>query len=375
MLEPVDPNRLAPHGFEDRPVFVCIDVECYERDKRKITEVGVATLDTEHLKDLAPGKNGRNWHEKVHARHFRIRDNLHLFNGHYVTDASDKFQFPEGGSELINLEDVAAAITSCFHPPYCDIDRPWLHLTSNEPETDLSTANSDAKAGTNDSDFEKLDTGFDVATAEPLIKVPAGLGLRENASSEGKAVKKGHPLLESENSSDPLQTQKSTLSENPKRPQKKAGSGRRIVLVGHDLASDIRYFSHINIDLESLAANSKSGFNQEPGPATSPTEATILDTTCIYRAWTREWDAKALGSLLQIFELTGWFPHNAGNDAVHTMWIMISMVLQSAVERGDGDVKRQREERQKEKEFQAAVRAGIQAREAVEGWESEFEGV
>jgi hypothetical protein len=51
----VDTSSAAPFDFEQSVVFICVDVESYERAHHKITEIGIATLDrhgislTEHL--------------------------------------------------------------------------------------------------------------------------------------------------------------------------------------------------------------------------------------------------------------------------------------------------------------------------------------
>jgi len=88
-----DVNQVAPFEPEDEVVFVCVDIEAYEKNSRLITEVGVATLDTRDIKSVPPGKQGTNWMSKIRARHFRIIENAQLHNHEYVKGCADKFDF------------------------------------------------------------------------------------------------------------------------------------------------------------------------------------------------------------------------------------------------------------------------------------------
>ncbi|KAL2074789.1 hypothetical protein VTL71DRAFT_8568 [Oculimacula yallundae] len=106
----------APYAQESSVVFVCIDVEAYERNARVITEVGIATLDTNDLKGLAPGEGGFEWMKKIRARHFRIKENMHYNNTDFVAGCADRFEF--GDSEIISLKDAPQMISTCFKPPF-----------------------------------------------------------------------------------------------------------------------------------------------------------------------------------------------------------------------------------------------------------------
>jgi hypothetical protein len=74
-------------------VFICVDIEAYEKDHKIITEIGIATLDTEDLKAIAPGKDGVNWRKAIRARHFRILEYKHLQNRDFVHGCAEYFQF------------------------------------------------------------------------------------------------------------------------------------------------------------------------------------------------------------------------------------------------------------------------------------------
>lgn len=97
-------------------VFVCVDVESYERAHHKITEVGIATLDTRDLAKAAPGIDGGDWRRLIRARHFRIKENAHLVNSEFVQGCPDRFYF--GTSTMIPLADAPTHVAACFSPPF-----------------------------------------------------------------------------------------------------------------------------------------------------------------------------------------------------------------------------------------------------------------
>lgn len=116
LLAPIDPERLAPYPFEQQPIFIAVDVEAFEFDHNAITEVGITTLDTKELVDIAPGKDGANWFAKARSRHFRIEENKHIVNFENVQGCPDRFEF--GESEFVRITDAPALIASCFREPF-----------------------------------------------------------------------------------------------------------------------------------------------------------------------------------------------------------------------------------------------------------------
>jgi hypothetical protein len=112
----IDSCLPAPYPFDESVVFVCVDVESYERAHHKITEVGVATLDTRDLSGVAPGVDGEEWRKKIKARHFRIKEHRHLRNGQFVSDFADGFLF--GESTFVPLNEAAQHVAACFHAPF-----------------------------------------------------------------------------------------------------------------------------------------------------------------------------------------------------------------------------------------------------------------
>ncbi|KAL5390401.1 hypothetical protein DPSP01_001965 [Paraphaeosphaeria sporulosa] len=113
----VDVASPAPFPHDLSVVFVCVDVEAYEKDHSKITEVGIATLDTRDIMRVAPGKDGKAWRKLIKARHFRVNEYAHLVNSDYVAGCPGSFFF--GESEFIPLKDLPAAVAVCFTPPFC----------------------------------------------------------------------------------------------------------------------------------------------------------------------------------------------------------------------------------------------------------------
>jgi hypothetical protein len=88
-----DAEKLAPYTTENDVVFVCVDIEAYERNSRQITEIGIATLDTRDIQSLTPGKQGEEWMKKIRARHFRVKEHANLHNTEFVAGCADKFDF------------------------------------------------------------------------------------------------------------------------------------------------------------------------------------------------------------------------------------------------------------------------------------------
>jgi hypothetical protein len=89
----IDTGKPAPHSQDGSVIFISVDVEAYERNKRLITEIGIATLDTKDITSLSPGKGGVNWRELIRARHFRIEEHKHLENFEFVDGCADRFEF------------------------------------------------------------------------------------------------------------------------------------------------------------------------------------------------------------------------------------------------------------------------------------------
>jgi len=74
-------------------VFVCIDVEAYEHAQEKITEIGVAVLDTRDLVGLTLDSPRDAWLSKFKHAHYRMVDYAELRNKSFVQGCPDSFNF------------------------------------------------------------------------------------------------------------------------------------------------------------------------------------------------------------------------------------------------------------------------------------------
>ncbi|KAI4638287.1 hypothetical protein J4E93_010286 [Alternaria ventricosa] len=255
----VDPSQPAPFSFDQSVVFVCVDVESYERAHHKITEVGVATLDTRELVGVPPGKDGEAWREKIRARHFRIKEHRHLVNSEFVAGHPDSFKF--GHSTFISLKEAASHVAACFHAPF---------------------------AAENGDDF--------LSHFDPTEK-------------------------------------------------------RNIVFLGHDTLGDVRYLQQLGYD---------------PMKVENILEA--MDTATMYKVWRREQQPTSLGRIMNAFDVPAWFLHNAGNDAVYTVWAMLAICVKEATLRSSPELDDLRENDMNAKLQAALEDAEQRVKDDAEGW-------
>ncbi|KAL1843418.1 hypothetical protein VTJ49DRAFT_1768 [Mycothermus thermophilus] len=92
-------NGEGLQDFEHSVVFAAIDIEAFEHNNDMITEIGVAVLDTWHVRDIPPGECGENWFNHIQAYHFRIKEYLWVKNKKYVRGCPENFMF--GTSEIV----------------------------------------------------------------------------------------------------------------------------------------------------------------------------------------------------------------------------------------------------------------------------------
>lgn len=216
-----DLTKPAPCASNLNVVFICVDIEVYETDSKKVTEVGISTLDTADLVATPLGEGGIEWMNLIRSRHFRIADYAHLVNRRFVNGCPDKFRPKFGISEWISVNEVPQVVAACFRPPY---SKPG-HYTPH---------------ATNLHDFPRY-----------------GSNIRSSANTE----------------------------DLPKR---------NLVLVGHEIRSDISYLRSIGYDVSNLG---------------NVLEA--VDTIDLWRAWKHEQQATKLGNVLSELDITGWHLHNA----------------------------------------------------------------
>ncbi|KAK1816862.1 hypothetical protein LTR12_008701 [Friedmanniomyces endolithicus] len=97
------------------PVFVCIDFEAFEHDHSKITEIGVAILDTRDVTGIDPGVDGQHWVEQIKYAHFRPVQYAELRNKNFVHGCAESFNF--GSTTWINLDDAKPILRRIFRDP------------------------------------------------------------------------------------------------------------------------------------------------------------------------------------------------------------------------------------------------------------------
>ncbi|RCI14684.1 hypothetical protein L249_6438 [Ophiocordyceps polyrhachis-furcata BCC 54312] len=100
---------------------------------------------------------------------------------------------------------------------------------------------------------------------------------------------------------------------------------RKLVFVGHDTASDLRYLSQMGLDMMKL-----------PGMVCE------IDTKALHQAWQNSDDGRSLSALLSDLNIRSNNLHNAGNDAVFTMRAAIGLATEQVRKdeadlRGDGE--------------------------------------
>ena len=216
---PLDLSVPAAYHFDRNPVFICVDIEVYEKDHRSLTEIGVTTLDTLDLIHIAPGEGGRNWMNLLRPRHFRVVEHAHMNNSEFVSGCADRFEF--GQSEWVSIREVPQVLACCFKAPFSEPGKYNPHPTKMNQVT------------------------------------------RKSSEAESRVGDK---------------------------PDNK----RNIVLVGHDIGSDIGYMRMAGYDVGNL-----------------PNVVEAIDTASLFRAFKHEQNPRNLGSVLLDLGLTGWNLHNA----------------------------------------------------------------
>ena len=127
---------------------------------------------------------------------------------------------------------------------------------------------------------------------------------------------------------------------------------RKIILVGHDLPSDIHYLR--------LLPSTTLDPNKE-GPDGKHIYSTILeslDTTHMHKVLVRETQSRSLAHLLVELGITGWDFHNAGNDARYTLEAFIGIALKHRLD----EDKRKASSREEQDATNAAWEAEVQKR-------------
>lgn len=121
------------------------------------------------------------------------------------------------------------------------------------------------------------------------------------------------PYSGGQNANHPSST---TTNANNNNPTSLWPEHRNLIIVGHDLSQDIKYFESMNVEIR----NRRNLID-------------TLDTIPLFKHYTGDSQASSLGKILLHFDLESWNLHNAGNDAVYTMHALLAICVTSAGER------------------------------------------
>ncbi|KAI0481101.1 hypothetical protein GGR56DRAFT_688567 [Xylariaceae sp. FL0804] len=127
-------DQPAPFRPRQSVRLVSLDIECWERDGRVVTEVGLAVLDTEDVAGVAPGPGGRAWFPLIRAHHFRVAERLHITNSEFVSGCPDRFEF--GSSVVVPQSKLSRAVGAIIGDPDSSDRRPVV-LAGHDPRGDL----------------------------------------------------------------------------------------------------------------------------------------------------------------------------------------------------------------------------------------------
>lgn len=89
---------------------------------------------------------------------------------------------------------------------------------------------------------------------------------------------------------------------------------RNVVLVGHNPSADVNYLLELGVPLFKEA--------KEKGVFLD-----TVDTAEVFRVYRQEMNVRSLGNILNTFGITGWYLHNAGNDAHYTMEALVRLLF------------------------------------------------
>ena len=336
-LRPLDVERPAPHAFDRNVVFVSVDIEAFERNHNLITEVGISTLDTADIKSVAPGDNGVNWMECIRSRHFRISDHDHLRNTTFCIGDPERFLF--GRSEFVRMKEIGNVVDSCFEPPYSA----GFVYNGNSGAHDKASVSSIQSGNRSQSvslesrsvpEPQPFDAPVDVqgpknAQQGLANEVAVSNVLQAPEASFGAKVTTSCSQISS--SRDTSKTDIQEVKDRALARQKP----RNVILVGHNLDSDLQYLSTIK---SKIFHKPPALIYPQPLQPEDPLRQHILeslDTANLYQVWKREANIASLANILVAVGRTGWGLHNGGNDARYTLEVMIGILLRSRIQEGE----------------------------------------
>jgi len=204
-LPELDLTKPAPYSFSQSVVFVCVDIEAWEKDQKVITEIGISTLDTNDLTSLPPGENGVAWMTAIRPRHFRIKEYQHLANSDFVEGCADKFEKDFGTSEFISSKEAPQVIAACFKSPFSAAfqmrshtgpatQTPAVHKYDNSAKRNIVLVGHDTKSDIN---FMR-NLGYDVSNLSNVLEAIDTADMWKALKHEGQSSSLGRVLLDLE---------------------------------------------------------------------------------------------------------------------------------------------------------------------------------
>jgi hypothetical protein len=109
------PSKKGRNAALVDPIFVCIDCEAFEHNQHMITEIGVAVLDTRHIKDLDSTSSQKRWFKNIKYAHYRPVEYSHVRNKRFVKGCPDLFNF--GPTTWIMKADAKTILKRIFQDP------------------------------------------------------------------------------------------------------------------------------------------------------------------------------------------------------------------------------------------------------------------
>jgi len=110
---------LVPHeGLKDDlkdAIFVCIDCEAFEHSQDKVTEIGVAVLDTRDVTGLTAESPRDAWLSNLKYAHYRPVEYARLVNGNFIKGCPENFNFDV--TTWIKLRDASYLMKRLFSNP------------------------------------------------------------------------------------------------------------------------------------------------------------------------------------------------------------------------------------------------------------------
>ncbi|KXL48139.1 hypothetical protein M433DRAFT_130585 [Acidomyces richmondensis BFW] len=157
-------NKLKPEM--QNPVFVCIDCEAYEHAQHKITEIGVAVLDSLDVAGLDASQGKEAWFAKMKCAHYRPIEYASLRNKKYIRGCPDSFNF--GPSTWIHLKDASKILRRIFaFPTRLQDAGQFDNVQSQDGYRNVVFVGHDANS---DSKFLKQ-VGFSLTTDAKIVRI------------------------------------------------------------------------------------------------------------------------------------------------------------------------------------------------------------